>query len=231
MSSPVSSPRATLPDALRRITVENDETATLRRIVGVALQEVPGTQYSGILLFTADSIVTRAASDPLVELVDQAQFAAKEGPCLSASVADVPVVHSGILGTDPRWPTFGRAATELGVNSAISFKLFDGHRTIGALNMYARAANDIPPDAEETGSLLAAHAAVVVAAARAQVNLNLALQSRDVIGQAKGILMERYKLDEQQAFEVLIATSQHVHRKLRDVADELRTTGELPGFS
>jgi AmiR/NasT family two-component response regulator len=78
---------------------------------------------------------------------------------------------------------------------------------------------------------LAAHAAVVMTASRKQANLSVALETRDVIGQAKGILMERYKIDDREAFNALIAVSQHTHRKLREVAEQLRTTGELPEFT
>ena len=135
------------------------------------------------------------------------------------------------LAADQRWPAFGAIAAAHGVNSMISFKLFDADGTVGALNLYSSKPYAFGAEAEETGALLAAHAAVVLAASRKQANLAVALESRDVIGQAKGILMERYKLDDRAAFATLIAISQHTQRKLRDIADELRRTGEVPAYA
>ncbi|MBE7187030.1 GAF and ANTAR domain-containing protein [Jatrophihabitans endophyticus] len=221
---------AALVEGIRAVTVDPDESATFERAVAVALQEIPGAEFGGVSELTRASIRTRAASDPRVQQLDQAQYDMNEGPCITAADAEVPVITCDELGADERWPTFGRTAADFGVNSAISFALFDGREKIGALNLYARARAAFTTDAEEIGSLLAAHAAVVMAAGRKQANLTTALQTRDVIGQAKGILMERYKFDDRQAFETLIAVSQHTHRKLRDVADHLRATGELPSF-
>ncbi|HJQ00708.1 MAG TPA: GAF and ANTAR domain-containing protein [Jatrophihabitans sp.] len=228
MSTTALSPR--LPNAMRAITADADEASALRRIVEAAIREIPGSELGGISALVGGSIRTRAASHPQVELIDRAQYKAREGPCLTAAVAQVPVVVCNDLLTDRRWPAFGRTAVKHGVHSVISFKLFDITGTVGALNLYSGKPHAFLSEAEETGSLLAAHAAVVMAASRQQANLAIALETRDAIGQAKGILMERYKLDDRQAFDALIAISQHTHRKLREIADQLRTTGEVPGI-
>jgi GAF domain-containing protein len=220
-----------LPDAIRIITADADVDATYQRIVQVALREIAGADHGGITELSSAALRTRAVSHPDVELVDSAQYETGEGPCLSAAVADDPVVVSNDVAADPRWERFGPAAAALGVNSAISFKLFGPTGAIGALNVYAAKPHAFADEAHEVGSLLAAHAAVVMMASRKQSNLAIALESRDIIGQAKGILMERYKFDDRQALEALVVVSQHAHRKLRDVADELRTTGQLPGVS
>jgi hypothetical protein len=214
-----------LPDTLREITVESNPERALGRIVEAALREVPGSEYGGISELTKRGIRTRAASHASVEMIDRAQYRAGEGPCLTAAVAQAPVVVSNDVRRDLRWPRFGRAVAALDVASVISFKLYDATGTVGALNLYASECFAFSADAEEIGSLLAAHAGVVMNASRKQANLGVALVSRDVVGQAKGILMERYKIDDRAAFETLIAISQHAHRKLREIADELRTTG------
>jgi GAF domain-containing protein len=217
-----------LVTAIRTMAADADESAAFGRVVEVALREISGSDFGGIAESTRGVTRTRAASDPRVEQLDQAQYELKEGPCITAAVADADVVVSDDLATDHRWPRFGQAAVALGVNSAISFRLFDDQETIGSLNIYAWKPQAFGADAQEVGVLLAAHAAVVLAASCKQANLSVALETRDAVGQAKGILMERYKVDDRQAFDVLIAVSQHTHRKLRDVADDLRTTGELP---
>lgn len=220
-----------LAAAIRAVAVDSDESVAFRRVVEVAMLEVAGSDFGGISELTKKhAIVTRAASDTLVEQLDRLQYRTKEGPCLTATVADEPMVVCGDLAAEERWSQFGQAAAELGVSSVISFKLFDDRETIGALNLYGRKPHAFNTDAEDVGSLLAAHAGVVMTASRKQANLNVALESRDAIGQAKGILMERFKLDDREAFNALIAVSQHTHRKLRDVADQLRLTGELPEF-
>lgn len=220
----------TLVSAIRAIGVDPDEDAALARVVAVGLDEISGAEFGGFSEPCNEGIRTRASSDDRARLLDCAQYEAGEGPCLTAAVAELPVISCPDLATDQRWPDFGHAAAKLGVSASISFRLFDSTRMIGALNLYAGKPHAFGVDAEEVGMLLAAHAAVVVVASRKQANLNAALTTRDVIGQAKGILMERYKLDDRQAFAALIAVSQHTHRKLREVADEFRTTGELPGL-
>ena len=131
------------------------------------------------------------------------------------------------LSTDDRWPEFAAAAVHLGVRSMLSFQLYTDADTIGALNIYAAGPNAFTDDSVRTGTLLATHAAVAAVAAAESGHMRIALQSRDVIGQAKGILMERFRITAEQAFDLLIAASQNSHRKLNEVAAELAATGEL----
>lgn len=131
------------------------------------------------------------------------------------------------LRAETRWPRFARQAPDLGVLSMLSFQLFAGDDSFGALNLDAGDPAAFGQDSESTGILLAPHAALAMAAARTQAGLLTALDTREMIGQAKGILMERYKITGVQAFGLLIASSQAVNRKLRDVAEHLVTTGEL----
>jgi GAF domain-containing protein len=118
----------------------------------------------------------------------------------------------------------------MGFLSLLSFQLLVGHDSIGALNIYSDRAGGFDSRDEETGLLLASQAAIAIRASREVTGLRIAMDTRDVIGQAKGILMERYKIDRRRAFDLLVRTSGDTNRKLRDIAEHLATTGELPGL-
>jgi transcriptional regulator with GAF, ATPase, and Fis domain len=139
------------------------------------------------------------------------------------------VVRVDDLSVEDRWPQFVEQAAALGVGSMMCFQLFVTGDRLGAFNMYSRTAGAFGTDSEEIGEMLAAHAAVALAGAEHEQNLRAGMSSRDVIGQAKGILMERYKLTADQAFGVLTRVSQELNRKLVDIAGELTDTGTVPG--
>lgn len=211
----------------RAMESDTDETGVLQRVVQAALREVPGAQSAGITLVSKQSASTPVSTDDdLVTKVDVWQHEVGQGPCLDAA-AQHPIVRSDDLQRESRWPQFVPRALELGVRSVLSFQLFVHAGTAGALNLYARTSHAFGDDAEHIGTPLAAHAAVALAATRNEAELRIALDSRDRIGQAKGILMERYKITPEEAFDLLIEASQSANRKLRDVADELAATGEL----
>lgn len=220
-----------LTGAIRAMVVDGDESAALHRIVAVACQEIAGTDCAGITSLESSGLETLIATDARVVLADKEQARTGQGPCMSPGTAELLTIICNDLAEDERWPEFGRAAADHGLCSAIFFKLVEGGTTIGSLNVYSARCGAFSDDARHSGALLAAHAAIVLAASRKQANLQLALLTRDVIGQAKGILMERHRYNEHQAFDALIASSQQTKRKLRDVAEHLRTTGELPGGS
>jgi transcriptional regulator with GAF, ATPase, and Fis domain len=215
-----------LSELARQMQAETSREALLDRIVRAAVAEVPGARYAGITLVTGKNVTTPAATDELVQRIDQVQYATGQGPCLD-SAARHETVRSDDLRAEDRWPRFGRQAAELGVVSMLSFQLYVEAENFGALNVYASEAKAFGPDSESIGLLLASHAALAMAAARTETGLLAAMDHRDLIGQAKGILMERYKITGVQAFGLLVASSQHVNRKLRDVAGHLVTTGEL----
>jgi GAF domain-containing protein len=125
------------------------------------------------------------------------------------------------LATEDRWPLFAQRASATGAASMLSLQLYVEGDNLGALNLYARTPNAFTDESEQVGLLFAAHAAIAYAAVRKETQLAQALISRDVIGQAKGILMERYKISSERAFLLLTRVSQTSNRKLYDVADEL----------
>ena len=151
-----------------------------------------------------------------------------QGPCRQ-SVAEQEVVRVDDVSADDRWPEFRRQAAELGVGSMICFRLVVEGDRLGRLDPYARTSDAFDDESHEIGPVFAAHAAVAVAVAEHEENLRAAVSSRDVIGQAKGILMERHGLTAAQAFAVLARVSQEMNRKLADVARELTDTGAVPG--
>lgn len=220
----------TLARLARELAVESDLTGALGRVVDAALNDVSGAEHAGITLLKRDSVDTPVYSSDLVRKVDEAQYRTSEGPCLDAAREQVRYIRVDDLRTDTRWPHFTPEALDLGIRAILSFQLYMRENGIGALNIYATTADPFSEDSLHAGTLLAALAAVGLAASRRELNLQTALESRDVVGQAKGILMERFKIDSQNAFNVLVAVSQHTHRKLRDVAEELAATGQLRGL-
>lgn len=215
-----------LSELAREMQADTTSEALQQRIVTAAVSEVPGARYAGITLVVGKNVSTPAASDPLVDRIDQVQYAIGEGPCLD-SAARHETVRSDDLRSETRWPRFARQTADLGVRSMLSFQLFTEAESFGALNLYAPSPGAFGPDSESTGILLASHAALAMAAARTEAGLTAAMDTRDLIGQAKGILIERYKVTGVQAFGLLVASSQSVNRKLRDVAGHLVDTGEL----
>lgn len=214
----------------RQLASETDFDQLLLRVVHATLSEVDGAEHAGVSLLDRHSITTPVATDDLVRRADHVQYATREGPCLQAVRDDVDMIRVDDLRAETRWPRFTPPALELGVAAVLSFQLYARGDTIGALNIYATRPHPFTAESERMGALLATHAAVALAATRKELNLQTALRSRDTIGQAKGILMERLKINADEAFNLLIAVSQHTHRKLRDVADELTSTGELRGL-
>jgi hypothetical protein len=129
------------------------------------------------------------------------------------------------LATDPRWPVLGPRAAERGIGSMLCLQLFVHRDTLGALDLLAHAPSAFTDESEHVGLLLASHAAIAAADAHHFEHVNSALVNRDVIGQAKGILMERFKITSDQAFAVLAKVSQDTNRKVSAVAEELARTG------
>jgi hypothetical protein len=122
---------------------------------------------------------------------------------------------------------FARRPLQLGVGSMLSFQLYVQQDDLGAINLYSGKADAFDDESENVGLLLASHAAIAMAGAQKQQDLSRAISMRDVIGQAKGILMERHKITGDEAFHVLIRTSQQVNIKLNEIARYLVETGEL----
>jgi GAF domain-containing protein len=228
--------RATAPlgDVMSRVARElqhehGDVDATLAAITRAAVTTLPTADDCGISYVIGRSRVeSRAPTGELPRAVDALQDELRQGPCLDA-VWHEQVVQVDDVGSDPRWPAFGRRAADLGVGSMLCFQLFVEGDKLGAMNIYALRPRAFDEEGREIGLMLASHAAVALAGAEHEEHLRAGMSNRDVIGQAKGILMERYKITADQAFGVLVRTSSVTNRKLRDIADQLCATGQLPG--
>jgi GAF domain-containing protein len=205
-------------------------TTLLDKGVSIAMEIIAGCDYAGVsIVHRRDVIDTPAASNEKVRALDELQFELKEGPCFDA-IWTRETVHSGDLAHDPRWPRWGpRVVAELGVASMLSYQLFTTEQTLGALNLYSRRLDAFDVDDINSGLYLAAHLAVAIADQRTTEQLHSAIVNRTVIGQAEGILMERFKLQPAQAFAVLTRISQHNNVRLHIVATNLVRTRTVPG--
>jgi GAF domain-containing protein len=216
-----------LGDIARELQHKEDPDAMLDGIVHAALELVPHAAEASVSLVTGRrTIDSRAASSDLPRRVDALQSETGQGPCLDASYEER-VVSVPDLSSDQRWPDFSQQAYKLGARSMLSFQLFVNGDHLGALNLFGKDVNVFDAESERIGALVAAHAAVAVAGSQQVSQLTLALDTRDLIGQAKGILMERYKITAQQAFLLLSRASSELNIKLREVAEQLTVSGEM----
>jgi GAF domain-containing protein len=205
----------------------------LARAVDLSVITIEACEFAGAFLTEGDKVTGRMCTDPIVAEIDALQLGTGEGPCLDA-IAHQLTCYAGELGTDPRWPKFGPVAAGKGMRSLLALPMVtDG--TLGALNLYARYPQAFGVIDRARGLLLASMAAFACSAARSHEdeerraeNLHAALVTRELIGQAQGILIEREKITADQAFHVLRQASQHLNVKLREVARDLVDTGERP---
>jgi GAF domain-containing protein len=226
------SPRP-LGDVMSRVARQlqeehGDVEATLQAITSSATRTVPHANECGIsYVLGRRRIEPRAWTSDLPREVDALQERLGQGPCLDA-VWEQQIVRVDDIRTEDRWPQFAQLATGLGVGSMMCFQLFVMGDQLGALNLYSRTPRAFDAESEEIGLVFASHAAVALAGAEHEENLRAGMLTRDLIGQAKGILMERHKLTADQAFDVLARASQVLNRKLVDIAVELTDTGAVP---
>lgn len=205
---------------------------TLQQIVDVAERTIEGCDGAGIFTVIDGEPTTAACSDPFVAAIDHLQIDADQGPCLDALRTGTP--HYGAdLVDDARWPVFAPRAVAAGVRCVLAYPLSLEHRS--ALNLYAHLPAAFGATDRAQGVLFATLARLALDTAEARAagderagNLNEAMVSRELIGQAQGILMERERITADQAFDVLRRASQALNIKLRLVAENLVESGESP---
>lgn len=210
-----------LVDAMQqRATV--DFESLLREINATTVASVSGAQYASITVIESDhGIASLAATHPVPTLLDDIQRQLGEGPCLSAAW-NQHVISIDDLHTETRWPRYRDAAMRrTPVRSVVSFRLFGDPKNLAALNLYAEPAHAFGEGSIQLGLVFAAHTSVAWNMMRRHEQFRSALASRDVIGQAKGILMERFDLNAVAAFDLLRKMSQESNTKLVDVAEKL----------
>ena len=216
-----------LSELARTLQAEDDVDDILDEVVRSALALIPGADEGSIsVVSNRRDVTSHSPSSELPVRVDALQAETGEGPCLD-SVFEEQTVRVPDMGSEERWPEFAARAAELGAASMLSFQLYVEGDNLGSLNLYGRQPNGFTDESEQVGLLVASHAAVAFADARKLDQVNGAIANRDLIGQAKGILMERHKLTPDQAFRLLVQASRTTNRKLHDIADELTRTGRV----
>jgi len=212
----------------RSLAKEDDLDATLHAIVHASVGTVPGAQYASIsAIHRRREVTTRASTSALSLAVDRAQYETGQGPCLD-SLYDQRTIRLSDLGVEQRWPEFVGRAADLGVGSMLAVQLYVKDDELGALNLLSEAKDAFSDESEHIALLFATHAALALVGAKDHEELSAALGTRGIIGQAMGILMERYKITDERAFAVLTRVSQHSNRKLHVIAGELVINRELP---
>lgn len=212
----------------RDLENERDTEGTLALVVQNAITLIPGADEASISVVEGRrDIESRVPSGPLAAAVDRIQTEFGQGPCFDAACEER-TVRVDDMRIEARWPVFAQRACMAGAGSMLTLQLFVDGDILGALNLYARTPKAFDDESEHIGLLVAAHAAVAFAGVRKQEQLAAGMATRDLIGQAKGRLMERYDLDSDQAFQVLSRASRDLNRKLRDIAEEIALGGQLP---
>ncbi|MBW0019920.1 MAG: GAF and ANTAR domain-containing protein [Mycobacterium sp.] len=203
-----------------------DEAAVVSEVVKHAVQEIPGAEYAGITLtHHGHRVETLTSTHEIPQILDDIQQRHMEGPCLSATWLNDAVLLDD-METDPRWPNYCRdALRETPIRAVLSFRLFTSDTTLGALNVYSRCKHAFDGAAEEIGYVLATHAALAWDSVRLGDQFRSALASRDVIGQAKGVIMERFNVDAVAAFDLLKRLSQDTNVPLAQIARRLIASG------
>jgi len=207
---------------------EGDVTATVQAIVAAAVAQVPGAEQASVSSTgRRRNVVTLASTGDVADQVDQAQYETGQGPCLDSLDHQCTVRLSDLI-EEERWPAFTERANVLGVGSMLAVQLYVEEDDLGALNLLSSKPHAFDDRSEHVALLFASHAAVAMAAALRQGHLREALLHRDVIGQAKGMMIERFKVSDEQAFGLLVATSQRTNHKLHQVAADVVRGRRLP---
>lgn len=219
---------AALAAAAETINAPRSLDEVLDAICQAAQDAVPGFDHVGVsIMRQAGKIETLSGTDQLVWDLDALQYQLDQGPCVDAirgnteSVVVVEHAHH-----DQRWPTYMPRAVKAGLRAQLAVRLYAEDETYGGLNLYSTQQERIDPEAREIAQLFATHAAIALGWARHDEQLNEALSTRKVIGQALGIIMERYQIDEDRAFHFLTRASSTSNIKLRTIAQEVVATAD-----
>ena len=200
---------------------------TLLRVSELAVASVPAAEYIGLTMMIENLPATAVFTDPESPEIDQAQYRSGEGPCLDAfDTGEIRTVRS--TRHESRWPEFSQACLDHGILSTLSLPLAVSDRRLGAMNMYASAEDAFDGASIETATLFASQASIVLANAQAYWDaralgeqLGESMAHREIIEQAKGIIMSSMRCSAPQAFDYLVQQSQHTNTKLRAVAQDI----------
>jgi GAF domain-containing protein len=212
----------------RALASAPDEDTRLKVAVDAAVDLVTRCDHAGITINEHGRLVTRASSDDLVCRANKLQTELGEGPCLDVR-RDQNTLVSPALAVERRWPVWApRVHAELGVDSMMSLLIYTDEHSFGALSLYCEVDCRFDADDVAVAQALAGHLSVAMAAEKQIDQLGLALHNRTIIGQAQGVLMERYGMGADQAFDYLRRISSHSNRKVVHVAAEIAETRRIP---
>jgi GAF domain-containing protein len=222
-------------EQLGRLTLtDHSMESLLQSVADLAKTVMPGNPEASITVQSPGRKTTVVSTGQLATDLDEVQYAEGYGPCLHAATTQQ-MVEIPDTRVEARWPDYARRAVEHGNLSSLSMPLGIDERRSGALNIYAREPHAFDADSRAAATRFAPYAAVALANMHAYEdartmagNLQVALETRAVIDQAKGILMERHKMTADEAFQAIVTVSNRTNRKLRDIADQLVQTGEFP---
>jgi GAF domain-containing protein len=189
---------------------------------------VRGAEYAAVCVVRPDGQVeTPAVTGESGLEADRVQAALEVGPCVSAATEGVSVVVDDVA-EERRWPAFSFRAMELGVRSMVTCALRLGSDAQGALVVISRKPRAFDAQALDVAEIYATHASAALANSRTVDSLRAAVRSRQVIGEATGILMERHRIDASGAFDLLVRASQDLNVKLKLIAERVVHTGQEP---
>lgn len=223
-------------DLSQVVLVDRSLEDVLGEVTDIAARGIPGAESTSITLVRGDRAFTAAHTGEMALVADELQYEQGYGPCMDAGRAGV-VLRIDDTRTEQRWPDYVPRVLEVGVRSSLSVPLPYQGSTIGALNIYStRPQAFSSAESEEAATAVAGAVAVAVVNADAHDrlaeharNMRVAMESRAVIEQAKGVLMAQRGVDAEQAFDILRDASQRYNRKLRDIAAGIvATTTESP---
>jgi hypothetical protein len=193
---------------------------TLLSITSGAVELIEGVDFADMLIVHEGESRSVAPTFPLAAELDAVQLQHQQGPCLDAAVSETVVITTDMR-EEQRWPAFASAAVAAGVHGILSYRLIPQHKATGALSLFSRKPHSFDADGKTMGALLATMATVAMMTSFKQEQFETALASRDLISQAKGILMNHYKVDADRAFEMLKHLSQHDNIPLRTIAQRI----------
>jgi hypothetical protein len=196
-------------------------------VCAAAVELIPGADVADVMLVRRGDVVSVGATCELSSRLSDLQGQLGEGPCAQAAT-DTAVVRTDDFGIERRWSRYAPAAVDLGVRSCLSFKLYCSGPTAATLNVFGFGADVWDDEAETVGTILAAHAAAAISASVWGSQLDSPFGARDRIGQAKGIIMERYGVNDIRAFEMLRRLAKEADVRLVDIAQRVIDT-RTPG--
>jgi len=222
-----------LGEVARALFGAGDVSATLQAVVDLATISIEGCDFASVFVMDSPEPDRPIVTDPLVARVDALQRASGQGPCIDAERTGQPV-YVDDLADDTRWPVFGAGASDSGIRCVLAYPL-SRSGSFGVLSLSATYPGAFGATDRAKGVIFATLAELALTGAqtheeedRRAENLHQALVTRELIGRAEGILMERERITATQAFDILRRASQHLNIKLKQVAEDLVETGERP---